>query len=117
MYLLDPSLDLSQLIGARLLQVCLGENEIIFHFYREVMVKCESRLSVFVPSRGITMIEHAPAFGVFVGTFLGKQITMADVVSNTDIRITLGDCWIQLHGGTERHEDYELKWNETHIIV
>lgn len=117
MYVLDPTLDLRPLVGAELLQVCLGWNEVLFHFDRDVRMKCESALSISIRGGAARTIARAPEFGVYAGDVLGKKITEVAVASRTDIRLTLEDCWIQLHGGTEGYEDYEISWHGHHVIV
>ncbi len=75
MYGLRSDLDLSFLVGPTLLQVCIGENEVVLRFDGNISITIESRFLVRDLSGHDTVFENAPPAAALLVEFLPDSIT------------------------------------------
>lgn len=114
MYGLPEGIDLSFFVGATLVQVCIGENEVILNFDGEVSLMCSS--SVRYAGAGKTeslLLADAKLAGAAVLDLLGSNVTEVSAARDGTLALTwsagdrleLSDSWTEYESYTIRHGD------------
>jgi len=82
MYGLPKNVDLAFLKGKELLQVCLGENEVIMNFFEATSITIQTTIYHYEEDRLVGVFGNAPASAATVVRFLGH--TIADFQTSED---------------------------------
>lgn len=114
MYGLPKSVDLSFLVGATLIQVCVGENEVVLNFDGDISVMSASSVRYAqAGERDAVLFEEArPAGQVLLG-LLGTAISevanygdgTVGLLWSSGERVELLDSWKEYESYTIRHGD------------
>lgn len=118
MYGLDPELDLSFLVGCDLLQVAVGENEVILNFTSETSIMIASAIRLDEANREGDVIEDSRNAGAVLLDLLGGTITVArgsadgtlSLTWSDEHRLTIFDSW-------PSYESYTITHAEDVIVV
>jgi hypothetical protein len=124
MHGLPADTDLSFLVGAELVQVCIGYNEVVLHFlrpdnptapYPSITIESEVRL-VYPNEREFT--SDAPlAIGPTLLPLLRIPITMASAVPPGTLRLQVSSGHVlDVIDAEEHYESYTVT-NGNHVIV
>ncbi|PZS17246.1 MAG: hypothetical protein DLM57_08820 [Pseudonocardiales bacterium] len=113
MYGLPPDVDLSFLDGATLIQVCVGENEVILNFHPDSSIMIASSVQLTGPEYAPRLIESARDTGTALLEVLGGIVSRAAALpaGTTTITWTSGhelqilDTWPQYESYTISHDD------------
>ena len=118
MYGLPKDLDLSFLKDAILLQVCIGENEVILNFDKGISITIESRFCFRSTSGNESIFEDAPSSAAFLVELLSDSIT--DVLGHLDGTLRLsfdtGET-LSIYDDNAEYESYLIKHGEIVIVV
>lgn len=111
MHGLPTNVDLSFLYGVTLLQICIGENEVILNFDQEVSIMVASNLRLTPPQGEAFEVEDAREAGASLLPLLGRSVT--DVLGTSDGTLSLTwdvghlveilDTWKEFESYTVRH--------------
>lgn len=110
MYGFPPDVDLSFLEGAVLVQVCVGENEIILNLEPNISIMATSTVLVEREGQRDTCddartagIALLPLLGASVVTVIGSADGTLDVSWSRGIRTRILDSWQDFESYTIRH--------------
>lgn len=110
--------DLEFLVGSLLLQVCIGENEVILRFDKEISVTIESRL----------MIRDSSGLVISFNTLRSAAGSLVELLSDTVIKTLLqrtgtlrlwfsrGDV-LDIYASNEGYESYQIQHGEEVFVV
>ena len=116
MYGLPVDTDLSFLAGATLLQVCVGENEVILNLNSSSSVMIASSVCFLQPDGTLSTLDNAPRLGQAVLPLLGQHVTSVSVVAPGTLRLMWSsgqvteilDSWREYESYTITHGDRVL---------
>ena len=118
MYGLPADTDLSFLIGASLLQVCVGENEVIANLYSDISVMIASTVRVIGHSGAAEVFDDARALGIALLPLLGRVIQKASGTSDGTLRLTWDDGTIvEIVDSYKEFESYTVRNGEEFFAV
>lgn len=118
MYGLPPDADLSFLVGAALLQVCIGENEVILNLDLDISIMVSSVVQVVSPDGAAEQHDQPAVIGVSILGLVGKTITDAhgDESGTTALRWENGQV-IRILDSWKEYESYTIRHGETVLVV
>jgi hypothetical protein len=118
MYGLPDNTDLNFLTGARLLQVCVGENEVIANFDLEISIMIASTARVAGRAGLSDSLDSATELGIALFPLLGCAIEGASGTSNGTLQLAWDDGTIvEIFDSFEDFESYTLRNGADLIIV
>lgn len=88
MYPLPHDTDLSFLVGSELLQVCVGLNEVILNFDRDVRITMLTHFAVETLPSGLVRYENSITGGPALLFLLHEQIVAASATDEGDLIVT-----------------------------
>ena len=88
MYGLTPETDFSFLKDATLVQVAIGENEVILRFYPQCSIMIASSVSIYAPGEPEALLEDARQIGISLLPILGTDIAGASAIPPGTLRLT-----------------------------
>ena len=110
--------DLSFLIGAQLIQVCIGENDVVLNMHPDVSMMIASNVSVTAKQGETSTLESSLDIGTAMAKLLGSSVV--EVTGESDGTLVLGwslgsvtrilDTWAD-------YESYTIRHGETVIVV
>ncbi len=118
MYGLPSDLDLSFLMHACLLQVCIGANEVILKFDREVTITIESRFRVRGANGHEAVFEDAPSSAACLVELLSDSIT--DVLGHQDGTLSLSFAQgglVEIYDSSKHYESYQIQHGQDIHVV
>lgn len=118
MYGLAQDTDLSFFDGATLVQVCIGENEVILNFHPAISVMIASNVVVLDADGGAQTLESAKEIGLNATSFLGIDVTEAVVkeAGTTALKWSRGEV-LEIRDTWDNFESYTISYNEIRIVV
>lgn len=119
MYGLSKNVDLSFLRGAELQQVCIGRNELILNFDRDVRITILSSLGVSCP-RGVYSTNHSDVVvgGIKIVGLLNDVILDAEATDEGDLMMTFESGWaITAIDDSDEYESFWIAHGAEQIIV
>lgn len=118
MYGLAQGTDLSFFEGATLIQVCIGENEVVLNFHPSISVMIASNVVVLDIDGGSQTLEDSKAIGLAATSFLGNEIAEAVVkeAGTTALRWSGGEV-LEIRDTWENFESYTITYDEIRIVV
>lgn len=118
MYGLPSDLDLGFLVGPTLLQVCIGENEVILRFDGDISITIESRFLVRDLSGRETVFENAPPAAASLLDLLSDSI--AEVLGQLDgtLRLSFAKGGIlEVYDSSKDYESYQIQHGkDIHVV-
>jgi hypothetical protein len=90
MYELPAGLDVSFFAGQQLIQVAVGQNEIVFHFHPDVVVTAVGQLA-FGPGGSAGSSQAGPLLAQTACALLGRMVTVARIIDSTTLRLVFDD--------------------------
>lgn len=118
MYGIPPGTDLSFLTGASLLQICIGENEVILNLDHDISIMIASNVQVSSPDERPTVLEAAKDLGTVLLPLVSATILDTVSTSNGELQLiwntgfvtTLLDTW-------KEFESYTVRNGETLFVI
>ena len=122
MYGLPADFDPSFLVGWSLIQVCIGENEVVLHFADDESPPAGLTVIVtadVVVGDGGSLVRHVDAKDAGVGLLpvLGRSTTAASGDADGTLHLDFGECFIELLDSEERYESYVIEAGGRTIVV
>jgi hypothetical protein len=116
-YGLAEDTDLGFLIGAELLQVSVGSNEVIFRFDKEISITVEAEF--LISSGGIeTRFDDAPGAASAAAGLLRETVVGSRVLSGGTLSLQLsGDKGLTMFDSSTMYESYQIHHGQGSIIV
>ena len=94
MYNFDPNLNLSHLVGKSLIQIGIGENEIVFSFENDQTIVVSGKWELMQDQTLIDQsCEDLERKSYVIHGLLGKEIISYKIISNTQLNIELNDSY------------------------
>jgi hypothetical protein len=118
MHGLPPTLDLSFFKDRALLQVCVGENELILNFEESVSVNVSSRIGwIGAKGRRDTYEDFSKAATAVI-TLLHDVVVSAHGDTKGTLTLDFGSgVKLEFYDTSQRHESYLIKHQEELIVV
>lgn len=118
MFGLPRDLDLGFMVGCTLLQVCVGQNEVILRFDREVSITIESRFLVRDPHGGEAVVESAPRGVASLVSLLADSVIDASGNEDGTLRLSFGKGEIlEVYDSSKEYESYQIQHGkDIHVI-
>lgn len=118
MYGLPADTDLSFFLGASLLQVCVGENEVIANLYSDISVMIASTVRVTRDDGKAEIFDDARAIGPALLPLLGREIQQATGTPDGTLRLTWDDgTTVEILDSYKEFESYTVRNGEDLIVV
>jgi len=118
MYGLPSDLDLGWLVGATLLQVCIGANEVILRFDADICITIESKFRVCNASGHDAVFESPPAAAASLVVLLSDSI--AEVVGQRDgtLRLSFAKTGVlEIYDSSRDYESYQIQHgSQVHVV-
>jgi hypothetical protein len=117
-YGLSADVDLSFLIGAVLIQVCVGENEVILNFDSEVSIMSAASVRYGGAGAMPETIDTAQGAGRALIGLLGQGVVSAEGSDDGTLRVlwSAGDR-VEFLASWKEYESYTIRHGETLIVV
>lgn len=117
MYRLPKDVDFSFLVGATLGQVCIGANEVIFNFDRDIVLAVESEFLIRTP-RGETLFREAISSGGAVALLVSSSVSEVSPSTDGTLRLVFGeDAVLEIYDSSREYESYQLRWGDALFVV
>ena len=112
------NVDLSFLVGASLLQVCVGENELILHFDKEIGITVESTLMVRDAQGGAEEFTSTVPCAGSVAKLLGDSVTSVrgDSDGTLSLMFARGSC-LEMYRTSSTWENYSISHGKEVYVV
>jgi hypothetical protein len=118
MYGLPTGLDLSFFVQKRLIQVCVGECDIIFNFDYSLSLTLTSSFGCQCPAGGFHQYESFIRGSGDVMKFLNKAVISAEDHSGGTLRLNFeGGGFIECYDDSEHYESYVIHVGDRVIVV
>ena len=118
MYGLDPNLDLSFLVACELIQVAVGEHEVILNFTSETSIMVASAVRLDGPNRDRDVIEDSRTAGAALLDLLGATIMAASGAAEGTLSLTRSDEHrLTIFDSRPTYESYTITHVDRTIIV
>lgn len=113
MYGVPPGTDFGFLSGALLLQVCIGENEVILNLDRDISIMIASDVFVEIVGRPAALYKDSRSLAPELLPLVSQAIVDTTCVSNGGLCLTWGngtmttllDTWKDFESYTVRHRE------------
>ncbi len=118
MYGLPAELDLNFLVGPILLQVCIGENEVILNFDGEISITIESSFLVRDPNGLEIVFEDSQSAAGSLVKLISDAIAKVHGQSDGTLRLwfTRGDI-LEIYDSFESYESYQIQHGKDIYVV
>ena len=118
MYGLPAELDLNFLVGPTLLQVCIGENEVILNFDGEISITIESTFLVRDPNGLETVFEDSQSAAGSLVKLVSDTIAKVHGQEDGTLRLwfTKGD-FLEIYDSFESYESYQIQHGTKIFVV
>jgi cytoskeletal protein RodZ len=117
MYGLPANIDLSFLHGRVLLQLCVGQNEMILNFDEDVSITVESSIAFTFADGTYRHYTDWKEASHTAGALLGHQITSAKRKYGGTLCVKFDvDWWIEVFDDSQHYESYSIQ-NGSQLIV
>jgi len=106
------------MVGSALLQVCIGQNEVILRFDREISITIESRFLVRDPDGYEAVFESAPRAAALLADLLADSVT--EVLGDKDgtLRMSFAKGGIlEVYDSSKDYESYQIQHGkDIHVV-
>lgn len=119
MYGLPSDVDLTFFSGARLLQVCIGENEVILNLHPGISVMIASAVRLSTPDGAEQSGEDARKAGTMLLPYLGNVIREATGAPDGTLEISWAESGhvLEIFDSWREFESYTIRAGERLIVV
>ena len=119
MYGLPESVDLGFLSGSTLVQICVGENDLILNFYKDVSITVESCVGCEDGSGAVQRFGDFRQAAGMLFAFLGQDVRVAVRASQTTLVLEFeSGKRIEIYDDSEQFESFVIRYEgKYHIIV
>ena len=118
MYGLPEDVNLDFFLGATLIQVCVGENEVILNFHPEISVMIAGSVGVTGPDSTQRVLDDARAAGAAILGVLGASVSKVSGTPDGTLRLSCSDGTVlEIYDSWEEFESYTVHHGETVIVV
>ena len=118
MHGLPPDVDLSFFAGCQLLQVCVGENEVILNLHADISIMIASTVRVVHPGGETDTADRSTDIGPAVLILLGKEICEASGSPDGTLRLVWSDgSALEILDSWKEFESYTVRHGDTLIVV
>jgi len=118
MYGLSKGENLDFLKGVKLLQLCIGSNEVILNFSRDISITIESRLDFLSHAQSSVTTEAGPASAATLAKLLSDTITGVRGSSDGAIHLSFAKgTGLVIHDSSGEYESYQIKHGDEIIVV
>lgn len=118
MYGLPSDLDLGFIVGSTLLQVCIGQNEVILRFDMEISITIESRFLVRDPSGHEAVFESAPRGAASLVNLLAESVVGVNGDEDGTLRLSFGKGGIlEVYDASKEYESYQIQHGRVIHVV
>ena len=119
MYPLPKHVDLSFLVGAKLLQCCVGENELILNFDKEIRITVLSDFAVKAAGGASVVRYTRPTGGAgAVLPLLGDTVTRATATDHGGLLLAFtSGAHLELFDTSVQFESFWIQHKKTQIVV
>lgn len=118
MYGLPQDTNLDFFVGASLLQVCVGENELILNCYADISVMIASAIRVVGRSNEAAVLDDARSQGIALLGLLGHVIEGASGTLDGTLRLTWDDgTSVEILDSYAEFESYTVRHGDELIVV
>lgn len=115
---IPEKIDATLLLGANLIQVCIGENEVILRFDNETAVTLECEVGVTVGGAAPKRSSRSVSTGTAVLPLLGAKVVEITRKSSADLAIRFErDTVVTLHDSNARYESFSIINGSRQLIV
>lgn len=118
MNVLPTEQELGFLVGSILLQVCIGENEVILRFSEEISITIEARFVVRDSSGIETAFDDARSAASSVVKLLSDTVATVNNLGGRTLRLIFsrGDI-LEIYGSNEGYESYQIQHGKEIFVV
>ena len=118
MYGLPDDIDLSFLEGATLLQVCLGENEVILRFDPDLSITIESTFRARTPARQEALFRDPRSAAAVLVELISDVITKAQGRTDGTLRLSFSRGGVlEIYDDSKQYESYQIQHGEDLYVV
>jgi cytoskeletal protein RodZ len=118
MYGLPANLDLSFLHGRVLLQLCVGQNEVILNFDQDVSITVTSSIAFTFADGTYRHYTDWKEAAHTASALLGHQITSAKRKDGGTLCVKFDvDWWIEVFDDSQHYESYSIQNGRQLIVV
>lgn len=118
MYGLPKDIDLSFFVGADLLQVCLGANELILNFDHQIRVTIESRFRIRKKDGEETTFEDAPSSAAHLVELLSQPIAEASGREDGTLCLSFAQgTSLEIDDSWESYESYQIQYGDVLYVI
>jgi hypothetical protein len=104
------------LAGSTLMQVCIGEHQVIMNFDRELSVSVETEVSAAPADAGQECWVGPPAAGSALLAFLGQSVDDARIEENGDLVVSFGNGQVHVRRMLGGGESFEITGPGVNLI-
>lgn len=113
-----PTDDLTFLEGTRLLQVCIGSNEVILNFDREVSITIESTFRVRSSEGEDIVFENSPSSAAALAELLSERVTEVHGQTDGTLRLLFSrGAVLEIYDSSKNYESYQVRHGQVQYIV
>jgi hypothetical protein len=118
MYGLPDDIDLSFLEGATLLQVCLGENEVILRFDPDLSITIESTFRARTPARQGALFRDPRSAAAVLVELISDVITKAHGRTDGTLRLSFSRGGVlEIYDDSKQYESYQIQHGKDLYVV
>lgn len=115
---IPESIDGALLVGATLIQICVGQNEVILHFSNGTAVTIECQVGVGVAGDPISWESGAVKSGAAFLPLLGADVVHMAVLSRAQMEIRFSpDARVILCDSNSHYESFSIQKGDLRITV
>ena len=118
MFGLSPDTDLNFFVGRTLIQICIGENDLILNFSENVSISMMSSIRLTTPKLANNIFEDFKIASSAIVKLLGQSIKHAAGTSEGTLTLEFndGDC-LTIFDDSKQYESYTIRHNDQLIVV
>lgn len=119
MYGLPADVDLSFLVGAEVIQVCIGSQQAQIHFFPEgISIFVETDITFRGPAGQVSRYESIPESGPSLITLLHDVVKEARAETPRTLRLEFASgAVLQIEDTSEQYESFQIKHGDLLIVV
>ena len=119
MYGLPKNVDLTFLLRKKILQVCIGFNEIIFHFDEDRVSICIQSTCAYQSEDGtVVQIENYPISASTLCKVLGEPIIQVHGEESGALKLKFSNgSTLTIYDDDKQYESYQIKHGDKVIVV
>lgn len=118
MYGVPPDFDPGTLVGEELLQICVGQSDLILNFEPPASILVTSSIAYAPPGGASAEIGSLAEAGRILVALLGEKIVSASVILERTLRLEFGTgARVEIRDDSDRFESFTIRRGGDLIIV